>query len=112
MDSQELRRTFSLANAFKEGDLAVGGTTDDGVREAARRVLLSITIADIRRAVLVDDRVTAALMRTRDRRFDDDLDALTVAQAKAVLLGPARPPGRAGTEARWRAKRLPRSPRS
>jgi len=88
MDSQELQRTFSLANAFKEGDLAVGGTTDDGVREAARRVLLSITIGDIRRAVLVDDGVTAALMRTRDRRFDDDLDALTIGQAKAVLLGP------------------------
>ena len=88
MDSQELRRTFSLANAFKEGDLAVGGTTDDGVREAARRVLLSITIGDIRRAVLVDDGVTAALMRTRDRSFDDDLDALTIGHAKAVLLGP------------------------
>ena len=27
-------------------------------------------------------------MRTRDRRFDDDLDTLTIAQAKAVLLGP------------------------
>ncbi len=87
MDSQELRRTFSLANAFKEGDLAVGGTTNDGIREAARRVLLSVTIGDIRRAVFVDDGVTAALMRTRDRRFDDDLDALTIAQAKAVLLG-------------------------
>ncbi|TMG79807.1 MAG: hypothetical protein E6H78_19740, partial [Betaproteobacteria bacterium] len=88
MDSQELRRTFSLANAFKEGDLAVGGTAEDGLREAARRVLLSITVGDIRRAVLVDDGVTAALTRTRDRRFDDDLDALTIGQAKTVLLGP------------------------
>src|SRR5947207_4003662 len=47
MDSQELRRTFSLANAFKEGDLAVGGTAEDGLREAARRVLLSITVGDV-----------------------------------------------------------------
>jgi hypothetical protein len=29
MDSAALRRVFALANAFKEGDLSVGGTTDD-----------------------------------------------------------------------------------
>jgi hypothetical protein len=33
MDSQALRQLFVLANAFKEGDLAVGGTRDDRVRE-------------------------------------------------------------------------------
>ena len=68
MDSHELRRLFALANAFKEGDLAVGGTTDDRLREDARRVLLATTVGDIRRAVLVDDGVTAALERSRDRR--------------------------------------------
>jgi ethanolamine ammonia-lyase large subunit len=88
MDGQELRRIFSLANAFKEGDLMVDGTTDDRVREDARRVLLATTVGDIRRAVLVDDGVTAALERSRDRRFDNDLDALTIARVKALLLGP------------------------
>jgi hypothetical protein len=80
MDGQELRRIFSLANAFKEGDLLVGGTTDNRLREDARRVLLATTVGVIRRAVLVDDGVTAALTRSRDRRFDDDLDGLTMAR--------------------------------
>ena len=63
MDSQVLRRLFSLANPFKEGDLAVGGTTDDRLREDARRLLLTTTVGDIRRTVLVEDGVTAALER-------------------------------------------------
>src|SRR5258705_5874649 len=91
MDDQELRRVFTLANAFKEGDLAVGGTTDDRVREDARDVLLATTLGDIRRAVFVDDGVTAALKRTRDRRLDVELDALTIARVKSTLLGPDAP---------------------
>jgi ethanolamine ammonia-lyase large subunit len=83
----ELRRTFALANAFKEGDLAVHGTADDHLRADARRVLLSTTLFDIRNVVLIDDGVTAALERSRDRRFDQELEALTVAQLKAALLG-------------------------
>src|SRR5262249_20154165 len=89
MDDRELRRVFTLGNAFKEGDLPVGGTADDAVREDARRALLGATIGDIRRAVFVDDGVTAALGRSRDRRFDDDLDPLTIARVKATLLSPA-----------------------
>jgi len=89
MDGQQLRQVFSLSNAFKEGDLAVGGTADDQLRERARRVLLATTVGDIRRTVLVDDGVTASLDRSRDRRFDGELDALTIAQLKAALLAPA-----------------------
>ncbi len=88
MDAQPLRRIFALANAFKEGDLAVGGTPDDRVRADARRELLAIRIGDIRRAVFVDDGVTAALQRSRERRCDADLDGLTVGQLKAILLEP------------------------
>jgi ethanolamine ammonia-lyase large subunit len=88
MDSHELRRLFSAANAFKEGDLPVGGTRDDQVREDARRLLLATTVADIRRAVVVDDGTTALLERSRDRRFDGDLDPLTIARLKMLLLGP------------------------
>src|SRR5687768_1902922 len=91
MDGPELRRLFSLANAFKEGDLAVGGTTDDRLRDDARRLLLATTVGDIRRTVLVDDGVTAALDGSRDRRQDDDLDVLTIARVKAMLLGPGAP---------------------
>ena len=84
-----LRQVFALANAFKEGDLLVGGTTDDRDRQEARQALLAATIGDIRRAVLVDDGVSAALDESRDRTFDADLDPLTIGQLKAMLLGPA-----------------------
>jgi ethanolamine ammonia-lyase large subunit len=88
MDQGELRRTLALASAFKEGDLAVGGTTDDRLREDARRVLLSTSLGDIQRTVLVDDGVSAALQRSRDRRFDEELASQTVGEARRALLAP------------------------
>lgn len=93
MDAGELRRIFVLANAFKEGDLRVGGTRDDRVRDEARKALLGTRVADIRRTPLVEDGVTATLERAREggkpvRASDDDLDRLTIAQLKALLLGP------------------------
>ena len=82
MDDRELRRVFTLASAFKEGDLAAGGTTDDRLRDEARRALLATTVGEIRRTPLVADAMTAALERTRDRRFDGELDPLTVAEPR------------------------------
>ena len=91
MDGQSARRLFVLANAFKEGDMAVGGTTDDRIRQDARRQLLATTIGDIRRTVFVGDALSEALERSRDRRADSDLDALTVSRLKDTLLGPDGP---------------------
>ena len=88
MSDRALRQLFLLANAFKEGDLAVGGTRSDDVRADARRALSAVTLGEIRRTVFVDDAVTASLDRSRDRRFDADLDALTAAQLRTLLLGP------------------------
>jgi ethanolamine ammonia-lyase large subunit len=88
MTGQELRRTFTLASAFKEGDLTVGGTADDHLREEARRALLATTVGDIRRSPPIDDGVTAALDRSRDRRADPELDPMTIARLKGVLTGP------------------------
>ncbi len=82
-----LREVFSAANEFKEGDLPVGGTTDERVRRDARQVLLATTAGDIRRAVFVDDGVTASLERSRDRTLDGELDSLTIGYLKALLLG-------------------------
>src|SRR5215217_3591601 len=76
MDADALRRLFVLSNAFKEGDLPVGGTHDDVVRQEARRELLATRVSDIRRARFVDDGVTAALERGRDRSRDVDVDPL------------------------------------
>ena len=85
--TRELRQVFALASAFKEGDLAVGGTADDRLRDDARGALLATTIGEIRRTRLVDDVVSEALERTRDRRFDGDLDPLTIARLRDTLLG-------------------------
>jgi ethanolamine ammonia-lyase large subunit len=87
----DLRRAFVLANAFKEGDLPLGGTRDDAVRADARRQLLHTTVRDIRCALFVDDGITEALAAARDRADDPDLDGLTVATIKSTLLGAAGP---------------------
>jgi ethanolamine ammonia-lyase large subunit len=88
MDSRALRQIFTLANAFKEGDLAVGGTRDDRLRDEARQILRAVTVGEIRQTAFLEDDVTIALERSRDRRFDGDLDPLTVTQLKSMLLGP------------------------
>jgi ethanolamine ammonia-lyase large subunit len=84
----ELRQLLTLAGAFKEGDLRVGGSSDPYTREQGRRALAAVTLGDIHRAILVDDGVTAALVQSRDRGHDGELNALTVADAAAALLSP------------------------
>jgi ethanolamine ammonia-lyase large subunit len=87
MDAQELRRTFVLANAFKEGDLMVGGTRDDRVREEACRALLATRLGEIRQTTLVEDGVSEALARSLNRDLHRDLDRWTVEQLRQRLLG-------------------------
>ncbi len=79
--------TPRLASDFQEEDLAVGGTTDDRLREEARRALLATTVRDIHRTSIIDDGVTVALERSRERRWDDELAPLTVARIRDALLG-------------------------
>jgi ethanolamine ammonia-lyase large subunit len=88
MTDRALRQLFVLANDYKEGDLAVGGTREEDVRADARRALGAVTVGEIRRTAVVDDALTTSLDRSRERRFDADLDPSTVAQLRSVLLGP------------------------
>lgn len=88
MDARELRSCLALANAFKQGDLAVGGTEDDAVRVEARRALSAVSVNEIHRITLVDDGVSAALERSRERSFDHEVSALTIGRLKDILLGP------------------------
>ena len=88
MDRDALRRTLTLASAFKEGDRAVGGSDDPAVRRDARRALLATSIADIHRTILIDDGVSEALARSRDRTRDAELAAWTVARVRDALLSP------------------------
>jgi ethanolamine ammonia-lyase large subunit len=91
MTSGDLRQTFVLANAFKEGDLLVGGTRDDYVRNQARRALLDMSSRDIRQVTLVADGITEALTRSVDRRLTSEIDGLTIRQLRDTVLGPDGP---------------------
>jgi ethanolamine ammonia-lyase large subunit len=86
LDAAYARRLFAVANAFKEGDLLVGGTADDRLRAEARGELAAVSLRDIRRMSLVDDGVSEFIERGRDRGLDADLDRLTVGRLREVLL--------------------------
>jgi ethanolamine ammonia-lyase large subunit len=86
MDSRELRRLFVLANPFKEGDLLVGGTRDDRVRDEARRALLATRLGEIRQTTLVQDGVSERLARSLNRDSYVEIDRLTVDQLRQRLL--------------------------
>jgi ethanolamine ammonia-lyase large subunit len=88
MDGAELRRLLVLANAFKEGDLPVGGTRDDQVRDGARRAVRALRLGDIRRTTLVDDGVSDALSRSLTPEGLADVDRLTVGELQGTLAGP------------------------
>ena len=88
MDRDTLRGILTLASAIKEGDRAVGGGHDAAVRRDARQALLACTVGDIHRTTLVDDGVSEALARSRDRGRDGDLGPWTVARVRDALLAP------------------------
>jgi ethanolamine ammonia-lyase large subunit len=88
MSQPELPKIFALANAFKEGDEAVGGTRDDAVRAEAREVLAATTLEAVNRHVWVDDGVSAALARATDAATAAELAPLTVGAVKRALLSP------------------------
>jgi ethanolamine ammonia-lyase large subunit len=86
MRADELRQILVLANEFKEGDLLVGGTHDDTVREDARRSLLSLRLGEIAGTPIVEDGLTEALSRSANRGLQAELSRLTIADLKRFLL--------------------------
>jgi len=86
MDPDALRRTLTLASAFKDGDRAVGGGDDERVRRGARQALAALTLGEMHRTTLVDDGVSDALARSRDRTHDADLHPWTVRRVRDALL--------------------------
>lgn len=81
-----MRRLLVLANPFKEGDLLVGGTRDDEVREEARLVLRATTVGTIDSAVLIDDGVSEMLARSVDPEVRRELASLTIEELAVTLL--------------------------
>ena len=88
MDAQHLKQLFVRANEFKEGDLPVGGTRDDRERQEARQAVAALRLGDIRRTTLVEDRVSEALARSLDSSLAGEIDQMTIAELRAVLLSP------------------------
>ena len=89
MAPADLRRTFVLASELKEGDLLVGGTRDDRVRQEAKRSLAAVRLGEISATALVDDGVSDALDRSLNAESLAEVSALTVARLKQILLSPA-----------------------
>jgi ethanolamine ammonia-lyase large subunit len=87
MDSEQARLVFARANAFKEGDLLVGGTRDDVLRADARREVAALTIGAIARLVLVEDAVSEALARSVDRPLLHEIAHLTINDLRQILTG-------------------------
>src|SRR5262249_20382154 len=87
MQRQELLTTLVLANAFKEGDLALGGTRDEQVRANARQALVALRVRDIMATPCVDDGVSDALYRTLNPTLVRDIEHLTMAEVRRILLG-------------------------
>ncbi|HZN00308.1 MAG TPA: ethanolamine ammonia-lyase subunit EutB, partial [Pyrinomonadaceae bacterium] len=88
MTRNQLSQLFVLANEFKEGDLDVGGTRDDHVREQARTALGALSLGDIARSDFVEDQVTEALHRSLDPPLAGKVAHVTVAELKRILLSP------------------------
>jgi ethanolamine ammonia-lyase large subunit len=91
MTPQELRRTFVLANEFKEGDRLVGGTDDPAMRTEARRSIAALHVREIGSTAFVEDGVSEAIDRSLDSAALADLAGLTIADLKRILLSPACP---------------------
>ena len=87
----DLRRTFVLANEFKEGDAIVGGTADPRIRQDARRSLASMRLREIAATTFVDDGVTEALERSLNAQSFAEASGLTVADLTQIVLSPAGP---------------------
>ena len=88
MNPGELRSAFVLASEFKEGDLALGGTSDERLRAEARRAIAALRVGEIAPSAFVDDGVSEALARSLDAPLAAELAPLTIAELKRLLLGP------------------------
>jgi len=91
MDDAGLRLTLAAANAFKDGDLAVGGTRDDRLRDEARHTLLGTALRSFRMTRLVDDGVSEALSQSLDVEVAREIDSLTIGDVRSALAGAAMP---------------------
>ena len=88
MNVKRLNQIFVVANEFKEGDLPLGGTSDDQMRDEARSELAALRLGEISEAAFVEDQVTEQLHRSLNPEIRDELAGLTIGELKQILLSP------------------------
>lgn len=87
MERAELLQTFGRANAFKEGDAAIGvAAKDDAERKAAREKLAAIKLGDLDSRRFIDDEVSRMIMESLDPEARQKVAAWTVGDLKKFFL--------------------------
>ena len=87
MEAKQLKLLFARANAFKEGDLSIGGTTDELLRTDARNQISAMKIEEIQQTLLVEDQLSELLARSIDRQKLRFIGDMRIAELKQILLG-------------------------
>jgi ethanolamine ammonia-lyase large subunit len=87
MNADSLRQLLVLSNRYKEGDLAVGGTSDEQTATEARKELASLSVGALTRTRLVEDGVSEALERSLDRSISREISSLSLDELRNILLG-------------------------
>ena len=88
MDIDRFKLIFARANEFKEGDLLVGGTSDEAVRKDARDEIAAMGIGAISKLVFVEDAVTDAISRSINHQLLNDISEMTIGEMKHMVLSP------------------------
>lgn len=86
MTRQELLSTLALSSEFKEGDLSVGGTTDDQLRVEARRRLANLRLGEIAKTIFVEDNLSELLAQSVNKSLLPEVTALHIGSVKRMLL--------------------------
>ncbi len=86
-DQRLYQQVIGAANAFKEGDEAIGvGADDNARRENARKLLTNTKIKDITEHPLLDDSVYKFIAQAVDMSQYEKIKDWTMGQMKAYLL--------------------------
>jgi len=86
-DQTLYQQVIGAANAFKEGDLAIGvGADDNASRENARKLLANTTIKDITEHPLLNDSLYKFIAKSTDSAQYDKIKDWTMGKMKAYLL--------------------------
>ena len=86
-DQTLYQQVIGAANAFKEGDLAIGvGADDNASRENARKLLANTKIKDITEHPLLNDDLYKFIAKSTDSAQYDKIKDWTMGKMKAYLL--------------------------